>query len=79
MHVTFAAESVVHSECCWEVMMYMSASSNLQILTEERAVVWMRTILNNLMSTHERTLSSKVCNTLLCHNYVDVVLRVVVV
>lgn len=79
MHVTFAAESVVHSECSREVMMNMSTSSNLQILTEEWAVVRMRTILDNLVGTHERPFASKVGNTLFCYDYVDVVLRVVVV
>ena len=79
MHVTFAAESVVHSECSREVMMDMSTSSNLQILTEEWAVVRMRTILDNLVGTHERPFASKVGNTLFCYDYVDVVLRVVVV
>jgi hypothetical protein len=52
----------------------MTASSELEIVAEQWLVVRMCTILDDEMSTLQWTLTTKVSYTLLCNDYVYIVL-----
>lgn len=77
MHVALTLQSVVHSECSREIVVSLSATSNLQVFAEQRAVVRMSTVLDDFVSALHRRLSTKVSHTLLCHDDIDIMLRVV--
>ena len=76
-HIALATESVVECECTRQVVMSMTASSELEIVAEKWLVVRMCTVLDDEMSTLQRTLTTKVSYTLLCNDYIYIVLRVI--
>ena len=73
-HIALATECVVECECTWQIVMSMTASSELEIVAEQWLVVWMSTVLDDEMCTLQWTLTTKIGNTLLCHDYVYIVL-----
>ena len=52
----------------------MTASSELEIVAEKWLVVWMSTVLDDEISTLQRTLTTKIGYALLCYDYVHIVL-----
>ena len=73
-HIALATECVVECECTWQVVMCMTACGELEIVAEQWFVVWMCTVLDDEISTLQRTLAAKVGYALFCHDYVYIVL-----
>ena len=73
-HIALATECVVECECTRQIVMSMTASSELEIVAEKWLVVWMSTVLDDEISTLQRTLATEIGYTLLCHDYVHIVL-----
>jgi hypothetical protein len=52
----------------------MTACCELEIVAEKWLIVWMCTVLDDEISTLQRTLATEIGYTLLCHDYVHIVL-----
>ena len=74
MHIALATQSVVESEGAGEVVVRIAHLCQFQIIAEQRSVVRVSTVLDDEVSTFQRSLSAEVCNTLFCDNDVHVVL-----
>ena len=78
MHVTLTDESVMERECCRQVVMCLTALCNLELIPQELLVIGMSAVLDDALCTLHRTLATKVGNTLLGDDDIDIVLGVVV-
>ena len=73
-HIALATECVVECECTRQIVMSMTACCKLEIVAEKWLIVWMCTVLDDEISTLQRTLAAEIGYTLLCHDYVYIVL-----
>ena len=73
-HITLTTECVVECECARQVVVCMTTSSELEIVAEKWLIVWVSTVLDDSMCTLQWVLTTKVSYTLLCYDYVDIVL-----
>ena len=73
-HIALATECVVECECTRQVVMSMTACCELEIVAEKWLIVWMCTVLDDEISTLQRTLATEIGYTLLCHDNVYIVL-----
>jgi len=76
-HIALLQEGVVHGERSSHALRFVSLLCQLQVFAQHGSVVGMSTILDNLFSSAQRTLSSQVSNALFSHNDVHIVLRAV--
>ena len=76
-HVSLLQEGIVHGEGGTHALWLVSLLSKLQILTEHRAIIRMRTVLDNLLGTTQRTLATKIGNALLGNDDIHIVLGTV--
>ena len=67
----------MHSEGCRQVVTGLSHLGNLQVIPQQLLIVWVSTLLDDLLCTLIRTLSTKVGNTLLSSDDVHVMLCMV--
>ena len=78
-HVAFAAQRVVHGECCWQAMTGVASCAEFEIVPEELLVVGMHAFLDDELCTLHGAFGTQVGHALLGDDDVDVVLRMVLV
>ena len=69
----------MHSECAAECVRGMSSLRHLQVLVQQWAVLWIHTVVDDLMSALDWALTTQVSNTVLGDDDLHRVLAVVVV
>ena len=69
----------MHSECAAQGVRGMCGLRHLQVLVQHWAVLWIHTVVDDLMSTLDWTLTTQVSNTVLGDDDLHRVLAVVVV
>ena len=69
----------MHSECAAQCMRGMCGLRHLQVLVQHWAVLWIHTVVDNLVSALDWTLTAQVSNTVLGDDDLHRVLAVVVV
>src|SRR5574344_2761329 len=70
-HITLFQECIVESQSGTHAMRLMSMFCYFKIISKQWTVIWMSTVFYNLFCTTQRSLSSKISNTLLRHNHVN--------
>ena len=78
-HIARLEELLVHSECAAECVRGMRLLRHLQVLVQYWAVLWIHTVVDDLMRTLDWTLTTQVSNTVLGDDDLHRVLAVVVV
>ena len=69
----------MHSQCAAQGVRGVSSLRHLQVLGQQWAVLWIHTIVNDLVSALDRALTTQVSNTMLGDDDLHRVLAVVVV
>ena len=64
-HIARLEELLVHSECAAQCMRGMCGLRHLQILVQHWAILWVHTIVDNLVSALDWALTTQVSNTVL--------------
>ena len=54
VHIALATESVVECECAWEVVVCLTASSYLEVIAEQWAIVRVSTVFDDEVSALHR-------------------------
>ena len=78
-HVARLEELLVHSQCAAECVRGMSLLRHLQVLVQHWAVLWIHTVVDDLVSALDRALAAQVSNTVLGDDDLHRVLAMVVV
>ena len=78
-HVARLEELLVHSECAAQGVRGMRLLRHLQVLVQHWAVLWIHTVVDNLVSALDWALTTQVSNTVLGDDDLHRVLAVVVV
>ena len=78
-HIARLEELLVHSQCAAQGVRGMSSLRHLQVLVQQWAVLWVHTVVDDLVSTLDRALTTQVSNTVLGDDDLHRVLAVVVV
>ena len=78
-HIARLEELLVHSQCAAQGVRGMSCLRHLQVLVQQWAVLWIHTVVDDLVSALDRTLTTQVSNTVLGDDDLHRVLAVVVV
>ena len=73
-HISLLQEGIVHSEGSTHALWLVALLGKLQILTEHRAIIRMRTVFDNLFGTAQRTLATKIGYSLLSNDNIHIVL-----
>ena len=67
----------MHGEGGTHALWLVSLLGKLQIFTEHRAIIRVRTVFNNLLGTAQRTLATKIGNSLLGNDDIHIVLSAI--
>ena len=78
-HIARLEELLVHSQCAAECVRGMSSLRHLQVLVQQWAVLWIHTVVDDLVSALDRALTAQVSNTVLGDDNLHRVLAMVVV
>ena len=76
-HISLLQEGIVHGEGSTHALWLVALLGKLQILTKHRAVIWMGTVLDNLLGTAQWTLATKIGYSLLGNDNIHIVLGTV--
>ena len=76
-HVALLQEGIVHGEGGTHALWLVALLGKLQILSEHRTVIWMRTVFDNLLGTAQWTLATEIGYTLFGDNHIHIVLGTV--
>ena len=79
VHVAFACQRIVHGEGGSEAVAGMSARTQLQVIPQQLLVVGMCAVFDDGLCTLHGALATKVGNTLLRNDDIDIVLRGILV
>ena len=69
----------MHSQCAAQGVRGMSSLRHLQVLVQQWAVLWIHTVVDDLVSALDWALTTQVSNTVLCDDDLHRVFAVVVV
>ena len=69
----------MHSQCAAQGVRCMSGLKHLQVLVQQWAVLWIHAVVDDLVSTLDRALTTQISNTVLGDDDLHRVLTVVVV
>ena len=78
-HVARLEELLVHSQCAAQRVRGVSSLRHLQVLGQQWAVLWIHTVVDDLVSTLDWALTTQISNTVLSDDDLHRVLAVVVV
>ena len=78
-HIARLEELLVHSQCAAQGVRGVSSLRHLQVLVQHWAVLWIHTVVDDLVSTLNRALTTQVSNTVLGDDDLHRVLAMVVV
>ena len=73
-HVALLQEGIVHGEGGTHALWLVALLGKLQILTEHRAVIRMRTVFDNLLGTAQWALAAEIGYSLFGDNHIHIVL-----